>query len=101
MSHTPSARLCFPGCSSLPEEDHPGNPGNQKFCEVDEKLCTILFLRSMYLKGSGPAGVIPIDRLTDVRAPAAVIANRIPRAQLEAAYAMHLPRPAPHENPNR
>jgi len=38
------------------------------------------------------AGVIPIDRLTDVRAPAEVIAQRIPRAVLEATYTMQLPR---------
>ncbi len=43
------------------------------------------------------AGVIPIDRLTDVRAPVAVIAARIPRAELEAAYSARLPRPAAHE----
>ncbi|CAL8466799.1 g6335 [Coccomyxa elongata] len=39
------------------------------------------------------AGVIPIDRLTDVRAPAEVIAQRIPRPVLEATYGMQLPRP--------
>ncbi|EIE26494.1 P-loop containing nucleoside triphosphate hydrolase protein, partial [Coccomyxa subellipsoidea C-169] len=38
------------------------------------------------------AGVIPIERLTDVRAPAEVIAQRIPRTVLEATYAMQLPR---------
>lgn len=60
-----------------------------------------LSIISNVLRSRGFAGVIPIDRLTDVRAPAAVIASRIPRAQLESAYAMHLPRPAPHEDPNR
>ncbi|KAK9916643.1 hypothetical protein WJX75_005277 [Coccomyxa subellipsoidea] len=40
------------------------------------------------------AGVIPIERLTDVRAPAEVIAQRIPRAVLESTYAMQLPHQA-------
>lgn len=48
------------------------------------------FLRS---DGTTVAGVIPIDRLTDVRAPAEVIAQRIPRPVLEATYGMQLPRP--------
>ncbi len=43
--------------------------------------------------GTNVAGVIPIDRLTDVRAPAEVIAQRIPRPVLEATYGMQLPRP--------
>ena len=47
------------------------------------------------------AGVIPIDRLTDVRAPAEVIAQRIPRPALEAAYGTRLPRPGPEEDPAR
>ncbi|KAK9821718.1 hypothetical protein WJX81_002790 [Elliptochloris bilobata] len=47
------------------------------------------------------AGVIPIDRLTDVRAPVAVIAQRVPRAALEAAFAMRLPQPSAHEPPDR
>lgn len=51
--------------------------------------------------GRARAGVIPIDRLTDVRAPVAVIAARIPRAELEAAYSARLPRPAAHEPPAR
>ena len=47
------------------------------------------------------AGVLPIDRLTDVVAPIDVVARRVPRAQLEAVYAMRLPRPQPHEDPKR
>ena len=43
--------------------------------------------------GVSVAGVIPIDRLTDVRAPAEVIAQRIPRPVLEATYSLQLPRP--------
>ena len=46
-------------------------------------------------------GVIPIDRLTDVRAPVAVIGERVPRSQLQEVYGIKLPRPEPHENPNR
>jgi large subunit GTPase 1 len=47
------------------------------------------------------AGVLPIDRLTDVVAPIDVVARRIPRAQLEATYALALPRPQPHEDAKR
>jgi len=43
------------------------------------------------------AGVLPIDRLTDVIAPIDVIAARVPRAQLERVYALTLPKPALHE----
>ena len=46
-------------------------------------------------------GVLPIDRLTDVRQPVAVVASRIPRARIEAAYKMRLPLPATHEDQNR
>lgn len=45
--------------------------------------------------------MIPIDRLTDVRAPIEVIAQRIPRRVLEAAYGHQLPRPGPGEDPDR
>ena len=48
-----------------------------------------------------PAGVIPIDRLTDVRAPIEVIARRIPRRVLEAAYGHQLPRPGSGDDANR
>jgi large subunit GTPase 1 len=43
------------------------------------------------------AGVIPIDRLTDVRTPVDVIAKRIPRRVLEATYSAQLRRPSSHE----
>jgi large subunit GTPase 1 len=47
------------------------------------------------------AGVLPIDKLTDVVAPVDVIARRVPRAQLEAVYALRLPKPAMHEDAHR
>ncbi|CAK0755588.1 hypothetical protein CVIRNUC_002386 [Coccomyxa viridis] len=47
------------------------------------------------------AGVIPIDRLTDVRAPVAVIAQRISRQRLEEAYSMKLPKSSSHEAVSR
>jgi large subunit GTPase 1 len=37
------------------------------------------------------AGVIPIDRLTDVRAPIEVAAARCGKQQLEAVYGIHMP----------
>ncbi|KAG1659046.1 hypothetical protein FOA52_010886 [Chlamydomonas sp. UWO 241] len=43
------------------------------------------------------AGVIPIDRLTDIRGPVDVVARRMGRWPMEACYGMHLPRPAAHE----
>jgi len=46
-------------------------------------------------------GVIPIDRLTDVRAPIEIIAERIPRRAIEHVYNMKLPLPALHEDQNR
>ena len=46
-------------------------------------------------------GVIPIDRLTDVRAPTAVIAQRIQRQRLEEAYNVHLPKPSGHDAAGR
>ena len=36
------------------------------------------------------AGVVPIDRLTDMRSPATVVAARVPRADLEAIYGVSL-----------
>ena len=47
------------------------------------------------------AGVIPIDRLTDVRAPLEAVAARIGRAQLEAVYGLHLPAPPRGDDPKR
>ena len=47
------------------------------------------------------SGVIPIDRLTDVRTPTAVIAQRISRQRLEEAYNVHLPKPSGHEAASR
>lgn len=48
-----------------------------------------------------PAGVIPIDRLTDVRTPVAVVCGKVPRPQLEQVYGIDLPPPAAHESPDR
>ena len=45
------------------------------------------------------AGVIPIDRLTDVRSPAAVIAAQVSRQLLQAAYNITLPKP--QDDPHR
>ncbi|KAK9853910.1 hypothetical protein WJX84_011786 [Apatococcus fuscideae] len=47
------------------------------------------------------AGVLPIDRLTDVRSPVEVVAQRIPRALLEKACGLRLPAPAMHEPQDR
>jgi large subunit GTPase 1 len=47
------------------------------------------------------AGVIPIDRLTDVRAPVAAVAARVSRSQLERVYGIRLPSPAAGEHPDR
>lgn len=47
------------------------------------------------------AGVIPIDRLTDVRTPVAVICGKVPRPQLEQVYGVVLPPPASHESHDR
>lgn len=42
------------------------------------------------------AGVIPIDRLTDMRAPVESLATRVGRGQAEDAYGLRLPPPPPH-----
>lgn len=47
------------------------------------------------------AGVIPIDRLTDVRAPIEAAAQRVGRLQLEQVYGLRLPEPGRGEDPNR
>ena len=47
------------------------------------------------------AGVLPVDRLTDVRVPVAKICERIPRKSLEVALNVTLPKPALHEDQNR
>jgi large subunit GTPase 1 len=46
------------------------------------------------------AGVIPIDRLTDIRAPIELVAQRLGRGQLESCYGFRLPPPMPHEPPS-
>ncbi|KAK9803238.1 hypothetical protein WJX73_008324 [Symbiochloris irregularis] len=47
------------------------------------------------------AGVIPIARLTDVRAPVEVVAQRIPRTQWQQVYGVQLPKPGPGDDPDR
>lgn len=47
------------------------------------------------------SGVLPVDRLTDVRSPVGVIAARVPRQQLERVYNILLPKPKLHEPQNR
>jgi large subunit GTPase 1 len=47
------------------------------------------------------AGVIPIDRLTDVRAPVEAVAQRVGRQQLERVYGLRLPQPARGDDVNR
>ena len=46
-------------------------------------------------------GVLPIDRLTDVREPVGIVASRISRRILEATYGLKLPLPALHEDQSR
>ncbi|GIL57282.1 hypothetical protein Vafri_12537 [Volvox africanus] len=45
------------------------------------------------------AGVVPIDRLTDIRHPVDVVAGRVGRAQLTAVYGIKLPSPPRHLPP--
>lgn len=45
------------------------------------------------------AGVIPIDRLTNVREPVEVVTQRCGRSQLEAVYGLRLATPAPQIPP--
>lgn len=47
------------------------------------------------------AGVIPIDRLTDIRAPVAAVAAKVSRDQLEKVYGLKLPKVPVGEDPNR
>ena len=47
------------------------------------------------------AGVIPIDKLTEVRMPVEVVASRVGRVQPEAIYNIRLPPPKPHEPANK
>ena len=47
------------------------------------------------------AGVLPVDRLTDVRSPVGVIAARVTRRQIEAVYNISLPKPKLHEPQDR
>eukprot|EP00191_Tetraselmis_sp_GSL018_P013604 CAMPEP_0177589582 /NCGR_PEP_ID=MMETSP0419_2-20121207/6894_1 /TAXON_ID=582737 /ORGANISM="Tetraselmis sp., Strain GSL018" /LENGTH=580 /DNA_ID=CAMNT_0019079973 /DNA_START=127 /DNA_END=1869 /DNA_ORIENTATION=- len=47
------------------------------------------------------AGVVPIDRLTDIAPPVSIVVSRAGRQQLSRVYGMSLPPPADHEDPNR
>ena len=55
------------------------------------------------LTGAGlcATGVIPIDRLTDVRTPVAVVCQRIARAELERVYGLRLPQLDEHDAPDK
>ena len=46
-------------------------------------------------------GVLPVDRLTDVRQPVSIVAQRISRHLIEKVYKMKLPLPALHEDQGR
>lgn len=46
-------------------------------------------------------GVLPIDRLTDVRQPVAIVAERVSRDLFESTYKLKLPLPALHEDQRR
>eukprot|EP00798_Chlamydomonas_sp_ICE-L_P026354 gene26354-17451_t len=43
------------------------------------------------------AGVIPIDKLTDIRSPVGLVTERVGRPQLETLYSLRLPPPQAHE----
>lgn len=47
------------------------------------------------------SGVIPIDRLTDVRTPVAVVCERIARPEFERVYGLKLPKPDEHDALNK
>ena len=47
------------------------------------------------------AGVVPIDRLTEMHAPVATLARRISRHQLHAVLHLTTARPKSHEDPDR
>ncbi len=63
----------------------------------DAHPCAVFFMSPVMRH----AGVIPIDRLTDVRAPVEAVARRVGRRQLESVYGVHLPAPGRQEDPNR
>jgi large subunit GTPase 1 len=47
------------------------------------------------------SGVLPIDRLTDQRGAIQVVADRVPRSNLENIYRISLPKPKPYEPQDR
>lgn len=47
------------------------------------------------------SGVLPIDRLTDHRGAIQVVADRVPRSNLENTYRISLPKPKPYEPQDR
>lgn len=80
---------------------------NMLHCCLEEHACRLV-CRPLIPAAHAPpaprvpdAGVIPIDRLTDVRAPVEAVAHRVGRRQLERVYGMHLPAPGRQEDPNR
>lgn len=66
-------------------------------------MCGLIFLGLAFTQVScvRHAGVIPIDRLTDVRTPVAVVCERIARREFERVYGLKLPKPDEHDAPNK
>ena len=56
---------------------------------------------TLYSRVLFASGVIPIDRLTDVRTPVAVVCERIARPEFERVYGLKLPKPDEHDAPNK
>lgn len=46
------------------------------------------------------AGVVPIDKLTEIRGPVQVVAARVGRQQLNSVYGIRVAPPEPHEPPS-
>ena len=66
--------------------------------DIADMLPTLVASQSMRFSACVPlTGVIPIDRLTDVRTPIAVVCQRIAQAELERVYGVRLPQPQEYE----
>lgn len=81
---------CLPVCA---ESAHQLQPICGWFCSSQQRFgaSEIVFA----------SGVIPIDRLTDVRTPVAVVCERIARPEFERVYGLKLPKPDEHDVPNK
>ncbi|KAK3240999.1 hypothetical protein CYMTET_49200 [Cymbomonas tetramitiformis] len=81
----------------------PGRTKHFQTYNISENLCLcdcpgLVFPRFTSSKADMVvAGVLPIDRLTDVVTPVGVVAARCNRAYLESVYSIKLPRPQIHE----